>query len=36
MSANAQIWNRKDLIAIEPLSREELETLFTQAEFFKA
>ena len=30
------VWNRKDLIAIEPLSREELETLFAQAEIFKA
>ena len=30
------VWNRKDLIAIEPLSRDELETLFAQAEIFKA
>ena len=30
------VWNRKDLIAVEPLSRDELETLFAQAEIFKA
>ena len=28
-------WNRKDLIAIEPLSREELETLFQVTAGFK-
>lgn len=31
-----QIWNHKDLIDIESISREELETLFAQAEIFKA
>lgn len=30
------IWNRKDLIDIESVSVEELETLFAQAEIFKA
>ena len=28
-------WNRKDLIGIEPLSREEVETIFTAATAFK-
>lgn len=28
-------WNRKDLIAIEPLSRAEIETIFTAAKCFK-
>ena len=28
-------WNRKDLIGIEPLSREEVETIFTAAIAFK-
>ncbi len=31
-----QIWNRKDLVDIESISTEELETLFAQAEVFKA
>ena len=30
------VWNRKDLIDIESVSVEELETLFAQAEIFKA
>ena len=28
-------WNRKDLIAIEPLTREEIETIFAAARAFK-
>nr|MBC8368690.1 aspartate carbamoyltransferase [Planctomycetota bacterium] len=28
-------WNRKDLIDVEPLSREEVETIFTAATAFK-
>lgn len=34
--SSPNVWSRKDLIAIEPLSRDELETLFAQAEIFKA
>lgn len=35
MNAEAQ-WNRKDLVGIEDLSREELEAIYTKAEEFKA
>ena len=33
--SNPLTWNRKDLIAIEPLTRDEIETIFYAAKTFK-
>jgi len=35
MNATATAWNRKDLISIEELSREEIELIFSHARMFK-